>query len=243
MPRVTGSSKRPPDPESTESGGRVFWEPFADALRQKIIGGEMKMKREHLFRMLDIVIAFALFRLAEELPFPYPRTLAGFWSNHRAILRSLTSMLWLAGLWFNLYRVRGADDRMDNRSLLSGMALMLCVLLTPYATQLILQFRARLVFQVYGGLMLFSAGMCYALCALLERAGTDGPQDTEASRRTRRTIAIAFVLLAVGMILCSIRHRQIMWYATFAASIWLLLAPVFLFRGPQTESTSPNAQT
>lgn len=188
------------------------------------------VKKGHLFLMLDIAVLVALFRLAEELPFPYPRTLSGFWAQRQWIFRTLATMLWLGGLWFDLYQVRDKAEHISSGALLSGMALALSVVLTHYATFLILQYKARLVFQVYGGWALLSAGAAYLMLWLMEKPNADLAGFDTASRKVRWTLAVAFGILAAGMIICCIRYRQVMWYAVTVAAAWLFVAPLTVFK-------------
>ena len=188
------------------------------------------VKKRHLFMVLDVAIVLALFRLAGEFPFPYPRTLAGFWSQRQWIFRTATSMLWLACLWFNLYQVRDNAEHIDNGALLSVMVLVLCVVFGHYVTTLILQFKARLVFRIYGGWALLSAGAAYLMLRLMEKPNADLAGFDTASRKTRWTLAVAFGILALGMIVSCIRFRQVMWYAVAVAAAWLFIAPLTMFR-------------
>ena len=189
------------------------------------------MKKRHLFLVLDIAIILALFRLSEEIPIPYTRTLAGFWGQSRITLRTLTSMLWRAGLWFNLSRGRDTAERIVTGALLSGMVLAACVVFSPYVTRLILESRARLVFRIYGGWALVSAAAACVMLLLMEKPNADLVGFDTASRKTRRTLAVAFGLLAAGMVVCCIRYRQVMWYAVAVAAAWLFVAPLAVFRG------------
>lgn len=189
------------------------------------------MKKRHLFMVLDIATILALFWLVGELPFPYPRTLSGFWAQRQWFFRTLASMLWLGGLWFDLYQVRDKAEHIKSGALLSGMILALCVVLAHYATSLILQYKARLVFQVYGGWALLSAAAAYLMLWLMEKPNADLVGFDTASRKVRWTLAVAFGLLAAGMVVSCIRFRQVMWYAVAVAAAWLFVAPLTVFRG------------
>ena len=188
------------------------------------------MKKRHLFLALDIAIVIALFRLAGELPFPYPRTLAGFWVHRQWIGRTLASMLWLAGLWFTLYQVRDKAKTLDIPALLSGMVLLLCVVLTYYATTLVLQSKARLVFQIYGAMALLSAAAAFTMLLLMEKSNADSEGFSAASRKVRWSLAVAFAIVAVALICGSMRYRKIIWYSVILAAAWLFVAPLAVFR-------------
>ena len=167
------------------------------------------MKKRHLFLMMDIVIALALVDLTSYFPYIYPRTLADLWSVRGKALRVLTPMLWLAGLWFNLYQVRDKAQRIDNRTLLSGMVFMLCAMFMDYPTGYLVNGKARIAFQLCGALVLISAAACWAMLKFMEAPNADMEGFRDASRKVRGTLAVAFAIVAAGLVVGSIHPSAI----------------------------------
>ena len=179
------------------------------------------MDKRRLTRMLDILFALAMFQLVfANFGIPYPRTFEGFWRLHREVFRASASVLWLLGLWLGGYRAWDGAGKLTRGALLSGAVLMLCVLVTPYLTQLIIISYKALVSQlVYGGCMLLSAAFSWLLFWRLGRAN-DGDA---ACRDHCRALLPAVAILAVGMILCIVKYRQAMWYSVAIAGVYLLV--------------------
>lgn len=180
------------------------------------------MSKGSLIRLLDVALALALFRVLDNLDFPYPRTLGGLWNMHRDILRTATSTLWLAMLWLSLYPVRDRAERVSRVSVTSGAVLCVSILGTTYATHLITySYKALLSQLIYGGTAMLSAASAWALCRGLVKDNPDVPECADTGRACGRSLAVALGLMLAGMIACVLKYRQAMWYSVAAAGIWL----------------------
>ena len=62
------------------------------------------MDKKRLTWMLDIVFAVAMIWATREIGLPEKRTIQGFLSIRRELLRTGTSLAWLASLWLGMYR-------------------------------------------------------------------------------------------------------------------------------------------
>jgi len=82
--------------------------------------------------------------------------------------------------------------------------------------------RPRFSQEVYGGWMLMTLGVNYCLHLSLEKANGDVPECIAASRRWRRTLAVALGLLVAGMAVCATCYPQAMWYSVALASAVML---------------------
>ena len=186
------------------------------------------MDAKRFGRMLDIMIAIALFQIVHEnIGIPYPRTLGALWRMHREIFRAGTSVLWLTALWLGQYRVGSEAKRLPPAALPWGAALMLCILATPWFTQLIVQStQARLSQALYGAFMMTTLAAGWLLRRAMERGGALPEDCAAASARYRRAQAVAFGLLAAGLAISQLRYRPAMYNAVAAASLWLLVAPL-----------------
>ncbi len=180
------------------------------------------MSKGSLMRLLDVALALALFRVLDNLDFPYPRTLGGLWNMHRDILRTATSTLWLVMLWLSLYPVRDRAERVSRVSVTSGAVLCVSILGATYATHLITySYKALLSQLIYGGTAMLSAASAWALCRGLVKDNPDVPECAETGRACGRSLAVALGLMLAGMIACVLKYRQAMWYSVAAAGIWL----------------------
>lgn len=180
------------------------------------------MSKGSLMRLLDVALALALFRVLDNLDFPYPRTLGGLWNMHRDILRTATSTLWLAMLWLSLYPVRDRAERVSRVSVTSGAVLCVSILGATYATHLITySYKALLSQLIYGGTAMLSAASAWALCRGLVKDNPDVPECADTVRACGRSLAVALGLMLAGMIACVLKYRQAMWYSVAAAGIWL----------------------
>ena len=77
---------------------------------------------------------------------------------------------------------------------------------------------------------MLSAASAYIMLWSMEKPNADLVGFDIASRKTRWTLAVAFGILALGMIVSCIRFRQVMWYAVAAAAAWLFGAPLTVFK-------------
>ena len=109
------------------------------------------MSKNPLFRAMDVVVWVTVFYLARQLPHPYPFAWEGFVGGYvpKQLAYYLISMLWVAGLWFALYRARDRAEAVDHRAVLAGMALMFLVIMTPYATGLLFSSKSRFVYRFF----------------------------------------------------------------------------------------------
>lgn len=184
------------------------------------------MDKRRLTVLLDVMIALAMIWMVyENLYIPGERTLAGFMEENirRSIQRTAASELWLIALWAGMYRPWDGARRVSAAVVLLGALLALCVPGITYFTGLIISsYIARFSQQAYGGWMLLTLLVCFLLQLALERANADAPECVAASRRWRLALGIAFGVLCIGMIVCTVRYRQAMWYSVAAASLIML---------------------
>lgn len=185
------------------------------------------MSKNPLFRAMDVVVWVTVFYLARQLPHPYPFAWEGFMSTDtpKQLAYYLISMLWVAGLWFALYRARDRAEAVDHRAVLAGMALMFLVILTPYATGLLFSSKSRFVYRFFGGTAVLTAlAACGLLWALEATRGAFGSD--------RRKLLVALGIVAAGLGISLIRHRQLAVLAAGLAGLWLFVAP---FVGPKAD--------
>ena len=185
------------------------------------------MSKNPLFRAMDVMVWVTVFYLARQLPHPYPFAWEGFVGGYvpKQLAYYLISMLWVAGLWFALYRARDRAEAVDHRAVLAGMALMFLVIMTPYATGLLFSSKSRFVYRFFGGTAVLTAlAACGLLWALEPTRGAFGSD--------RRKLLVALGIVAAGLGISLIRHRQLAVLAVGLAGLWLFVAP---FVGPKAD--------
>jgi uncharacterized membrane protein len=185
------------------------------------------MNKKRLTVMLDVVFAVAMIWATREIGLPYERTLQGFWSIRRELMRTASSLLWMISLWLGLYRPLDRAARVDRWTVLCGAGLMLLALpLHWFTTLVIFSYKARLSQILYGGYMLLTVAMNFLLQLALERANADVPGCAEAARDHRKALLGAAGILAAGLALSVIRFRQASWYSVVVASVYLIVMAV-----------------
>ena len=99
---------------------------------------------------------------------------------------------------------------------------MACVLVMPWATQLIIiSYIARISQYLYGGCALLSAAFSWLTFRALGRAGDDACARSAADHC--RALLGAAGILAAGLLLCAIRFRQAAWYSVAVAGVYMLV--------------------
>ena len=182
------------------------------------------MDKGRLTRMLDILFALAMFQLVfANFGIPYPRTFEGFWRLHSEVFRAGASLLWLLGLWLGGYRAWDRAAKVTHGTVLAGAGLILCVLLTPYLTQLIIISYIALVSQLlYGGCMLLAVLFRWLMFRSLMKANANDAECVQAASAHGRVLFGAAGILAVGMVITIVRFRQAMWYSVSVSALYLL---------------------
>lgn len=190
------------------------------------------MDKRRLTRMLDILLALAMFQLVfANFGIPYPRTFEGFWSLHREVFRASASLLFLLGLWLGGYRVWGKAETVSHGTVLAGAGWMLCVLLTPYLTQLIIISYKALVSQLlYGACMLLALTLNWLMFRSLMKANADDAGCVQAASGCCKALIGAAAIVVAGMALTIIRFRQAMWYSVAIAALYQLVMAVVQLR-------------
>lgn len=190
------------------------------------------MDKRRLTWMLDVVFAVAMIWATREIGLPYERTLQGFWSIHRELIRTASSLLWMASLWLGLYRPFDRAARVDRWTVLCGAGLMLLALPLHYFTTLsIFSYKAKLSQILYGGYMLLTLAMDYLLHLALERANGDAPECVQAARNHRKALAIAFGIVALGLVVSVVKFRQGAWYSVVVASVVMIVMAMVQGKG------------
>lgn len=185
------------------------------------------MDKKRLTVILDVVFAVAMIWATREIGLPSERTLQGFWSLRRELMRTATSLLWMMALWLGLYRPFDRAARVDRWTVLAGAGLMLLALpLHWFTTLIIFSYKARLSQIIYCGYMLLTLAADYLMLLALGRANGDVPECVEAARRHRKALPGAAGILAVGLVVSAVKFRQASWYSAVAASVYLIVMAV-----------------
>jgi len=185
------------------------------------------MDKKRLTVMLDVVFAVAMIWATREIGLPYERTLQGFWSIRRELMRTASSLLWMISLWLGLYRPLDRAARVDRWTVLAGAGMMLLALPLHYFTTLIIfSYKARLSQIIYCGYMLLTLAADYLMHLALGRANADAPECARAARDHRKALLGAAGILAVGLVVSAVKFRQASWLSVCVASVYLIVMAV-----------------
>ncbi|MBR1558633.1 MAG: hypothetical protein IJ646_00180 [Clostridia bacterium] len=186
------------------------------------------MDKRRLTLMLDVLTAAAILWMLIQLPIPStPRDPAHFWRYRREILRTLASVLWLMGLWLDMYPAWDGAGRVGMMTALLVAGQAFCVALTPYMTDLIIEsYMGRFSQQLYGLTMLGTAAFGWLIQRSLKRDDPDDAMHAAACDRCGKTLLVAMGVMLVGLIVAYGKLRQAMWYSVALAAVWLLGASV-----------------
>ena len=185
------------------------------------------MDKKRLTVMLDVVFAAAMIWATREIGLPEERTIQGFWSIRRELMRTGASLLWMIALWLGLYRPLDRAARVDRWTVLAGAGLMLLALPLHYFTTLIIfSYKARLSQIIYCGYMLLTLAADSLMHLALGKANGDVPACAEAARDHRKALLGAFAIVAVGLLLSAVKFRQASWLSVCVASVYLIVMAV-----------------
>lgn len=187
------------------------------------------MSGKRLTRFLDLAFVSAGFIVAQNVSsIPYPRNLQGLWQTHSHSLRVIGFGLWLLSLWVVQYRTWDQADKVNVSAVLLGAAEAACLIWAACMMEWNLYFHKVRLFQgLLGGAALITCAVCWLLSRVLER---ENPESREAAAQQRTTLAVAFGIIAVGVVLCIIRSQRSVVYAMIISALWMLGA-CFMRRG------------
>jgi uncharacterized membrane protein len=206
------------------------------------VGSELDINSvERLIFFSDAVVAIAITLLALDLHPPGGSTNAEFWHNMRKDLNSylgfLISFMVIGGHWFSHHRMFGYVTRLDSRLARWNMLWLLTIVLTPFATRVIVDdgaFAARLTLYA---LVQASASIFFFLAVYemdrhnLVREGTPRALFTRGYRRIS-VVAGAF-LVSIPMAYVIGRGAFLWWVAIpFLTNIQSLISDRWHRRGP-----------
>ena len=178
------------------------------------------MNAKRLTRLLDLTFAFALFMVVLELDFPYPKSIEGIWRQHSVWLRVVGFSLWYLSLWVAQYPLWDRARQVNGGAVLLGVGQAAGLLMVSCLMNWNLYYRKVRLFQgMLGGAAMLTLACCWLLARALERTN-DGCH--EAAARQRRTLAVAFGIVAVGVVFCVLGSQRSAVYAIMLSGLWMM---------------------